>query len=151
MQIITLCCTLAVTLSCLLMLPVQAANTPTPTQTAPDQNALKASAAASLSWLQLLDRGDYGKSWDDAAALMKLTVPKNDWIQILNKMRKPFGSVKSRQVADQRTAKDPQGLPKGDYMVLFYNTEFSSKSGAHELVTLYFDDGKWNVLTYQVD
>lgn len=117
---------------------------------APDKKALEASAAASLTWLGLLDRGDYGKSWDTASAIMKLTLPKDQWITILNKVRKPLGSVRSRTVLDQRTAKDPHGLPKGDYMVMFYKTVFSSKT-ANELVTLYFEEGTWSVLTYQVN
>jgi len=114
------------------------------------QAGLHASAAASLAWLGLVDRGDYGKSWDVASALMKLTVPKDEWMTIMTKVRKPLGSARSREVLDQRTAKDPAGLPKGDYMVMFYKTQFSTKT-ANELVTLYLEDGTWTVLTYQVN
>ena len=40
------------------------------------------------------------------------------------------------------TAIDPSGMPKGDYIVMFYKTVFSHKT-AYELVTLYLEDGQW--------
>jgi hypothetical protein len=112
---------------------------------------LQASAIAAQNWLGLVDKESYGQSWDQASALMKLTIKKGEWETFLNKMRKPLGSVLNRQVLDQRTAKNPHGLPQGDYMVLFYKTDFSRKSSAYELVTLFLEDGEWRVMTYQVD
>lgn len=149
MQKITFYCTIAALISGLLLSPINLSADATVTM--PSEATLQASAAASLSWLGLVDNGNYGKSWDDASTIMKLTVPKDEWITILTKIRKPKGSVRSRQVLDQRVAKDPQGLPKGDYIVMFYKTDFTGKAGAHELVTLFLEDGKWSVLTYQVD
>lgn len=118
---------------------------------ASDNPQLQAAAIAAQSWLKLVDAGNYGDSWDQSSTLMKLTVRKEEWITMMNQIRKPFGSVRNRQVMDERTAKNPHGLPKGDYMVMFYKTDFSGKSGAYELVTLFFEDGQWSVLTYQVD
>lgn len=111
---------------------------------------LEASAKASLAWVALLDKGKYAESWEDSATLMKLTVNKDDWIKVLDKSRKPLGNVVSREVIDQRVANDPQGLPKGEYIVMFYKTTFGHKSMAYELVTLLLEDGKWRVLTYHV-
>lgn len=111
---------------------------------------LLAAANASKAWLAGVDTARYAESWDKLAALSKITVHKDEWIQILDKTRRPLGSVRSREVQDERTAKDPSGMPKGDYIVMFYKTQFSNKTG-YELVTLYFEDGQWRVLTYQVD
>lgn len=113
--------------------------------------SLQASALASLNWLNLIDKGRYGDSWEQASALMKLTIHKDEWEKLMEKTRKSLGSVISRQVLDQRTAKNPHGLPQGAYMVMFYKTEFSHKSSAYELVTLFLEDGEWRVITYQVD
>lgn len=144
---LSVCCALAVAVSSVLLpfsLFADAAK-------GSGNSALEASAKASLDWLSLVDRNKYAESWDQSSALTKLTVNKDEWITILEKTRKPLGSVSSRQVADQRTAKDPSGLPKGDYIVMFYKTAFSHKPAAFELVTLYLEDGQWRVLTYQVD
>jgi hypothetical protein len=112
---------------------------------------LQASAAASLEWLNLVDAGKYAESWDAASPLMKLAMPKNSWEKVMQQTRKPLGAVKKREVLDQRTAQNPHGMPAGDYIVMFYKTAFSQKPEAFELVTLYLQNGKWHVVTYQVE
>lgn len=114
-------------------------------------NELAASAQATLSWLGLEDKGHYSESWDESSVILKMTIPKDEWVQTQNKIRKPLGNVLSRKVLDQRVAKNPHGLPAGDYIVMFYKTSFSGKAEANELVTLYLEDGEWRVLTYQVN
>lgn len=111
---------------------------------------LEASANAAKAWLASVDSNRYADSYDKMSSLSKFTVKKDEWIQIMEKTRRPFGSVTSREVQDQRTAIDPSGMPRGDYIVMFYKTKFSHQTG-YELVTLYREDGKWTVLTYQVD
>ena len=102
-------------------------------------------------WLLLVDNGTYGDSWEIGSATFKLTIPKDRWVTLMEQIRKPLGSVQKREILDQRTAKDPKGLPPGDYMVFFYDTSFSEKGVAHELVTMVKEnDGQWRVLTYQV-
>jgi len=81
-----------------------------------------------------------------------MTIGKEEWIELEQATRKPLGKVISRDVVDERIAKNPKGLPVGNYMVLFYNTSFTNRKDAHELVTLMQEsDGKWRVLTYHVD
>jgi len=112
---------------------------------------LQASAMAAQAWLKFIDQGKYGESWDESATLMKLTIRKEEWVTLMDQTRKPLGSLINRQVLDQRTAENPHGLPKGDYMVMFYKTDFGGKSGAYELVTMFLEDGEWRVMTYQID
>jgi hypothetical protein len=111
---------------------------------------LEASAIATQAWLDKIDKGQYGESWDNGADLLKLTMTKDDWQKLLEKTRKPLGAVKSRQVSDQRVAKNPKGLPAGDYIVMVYKTTFAKKANATELVTLFLQEGEWRVLTYQI-
>jgi hypothetical protein len=120
-------------------------------ETKGESTSLQQSADASKQWLELVDKGRYGESWDKASFLMKSTIQKASWEKLMEQTRKPLGSVKSRQVLDQRTAKNPPGMPKGDYIVMFYKTAFSRKDTAYELLTLYYQEGKWNVVTYQID
>lgn len=110
---------------------------------------LEASAKASQAWLEKIDKGHYGESWDTASDLLKMTVTKEDWQQLMTKTRHSLGAVKSRQIVDQRTAKDPKGLPAGDYIVMVYKTSFANKPESNELVTLILQGGQWRVLTYQ--
>jgi hypothetical protein len=116
-----------------------------------ETDALKESAEASKAWVALIDKEDYKEAWDKGSVTLKLRVNEKSWVAILEASRKPLGKVVERKVADQRTSKDPAGLPAGDYMVMIYNTDFVTKKGVAELVTLVLEtDGKWRGLTYQV-
>lgn len=118
---------------------------------AAEKKDMEASAAAADKWLKLLDRGAYNESWEAASLTFKLKVPQASWLQILDVSRKGLGAATARTIAEQRPAIDPQGLPKGKYMVIFYNTTFPGKPNTNELVTLMqLDDGTWKVLTYLV-
>jgi hypothetical protein len=120
------------------------------TQTQVNPN-LEQSATATQTWLSLIDTGNYGQAWDSSSKLFQQTINKPQWQQLMDSSRKPLGSIRNRTVLDQRTASNPRGLPAGDYMVMFYNTAFANKPSAYELVTLMKEpDGKWRILTYQV-
>lgn len=112
---------------------------------------LKDSADASLAWLNIIDQEKYDEAWEKGALTLKLRLPVKSWTSILDASRKPLGKVVNRKVVDQRTSKNPPGLPAGDYMVMIYSTDFTAKKGATELATLVLEsDGKWRGLTYQV-
>lgn len=120
-----------------------------PNQT--DNPDLAASSSATQAWLGVVDKGDYKGSWNQASKILKATMSADEWTHYLDTVRKPLGTPSGRQVLDQRTAKDPKGLPAGDYMVMLYNTTFANKP-RKELVTLVKEqDGQWRVLTYQIE
>lgn len=110
---------------------------------------LRDSLAAAESWLKIVDSGNYGDSWSAASNTFKFTIKKDEWIKAEDKLRKPLGKLISRKMIEQRPAKNPKGLPAGDYMVIYFKTSYSNRPEANELVTLVkSDDGVWRVLTY---
>lgn len=116
------------------------------------QQNIELGEAETLAWLGMLDKGQYGESWDKGSLMFRNTIKRDEWIKAMDKIRKPLGSVVARTNVDIRTAKDPNGLPAGDYLVFFYKTSFSNKKEAFELLTLVqMSDGHWRVLTYQVN
>lgn len=107
-------------------------------------------ANVAAQWLKLLDDGRYNDSWDYASQIFQFTIKKDEWNKAQQKLRAPFGRLISRQLVQQSPAKDPKGLPKGNYMVLGYQSSFSNRPQVRELVTMVIEsDGKWRVLTYQ--
>lgn len=139
--------------SLLLSLPLNAAD-----QTVQTAGALELEKNVGLgelvtrNWLDMLDKGKYEESWDTGSLMFRNTIKKKEWKRAMNQMRKPLGSALSRSILDIRTAKDPKGLPAGDYLVFFYKTAFANKKEAHELITLVQEkDGQWKVLTYEVN
>jgi hypothetical protein len=133
---------------CYLTPLILSAETETETIINPD---LQTSKEAAEEWLKLLDQKNYDQSWDKGAATLQLLIPKKDWRKLMESIHRPMGEIKSRQIIEQRPAKDPVGLPKGEYMVLVYKSSFSAKPTANELLTMVKEsDGRWKILTYQV-
>jgi hypothetical protein len=110
------------------------------------------SAQVAKDYVDGLDQGQYAQSWSKGDPLFQHIITKEEWTKALTESRKRLGRVISRKLKDQRLAKDPHGLPKGAYMVVEYNTSFQNAPDSGELLTLRRgSDGKWRVLTYQVN
>ncbi len=104
--------------------------------------------AAGEKWLGLLDRGEYGKAWDDCAPLFRQRVTREQWIDSLPSTRAPFGAVKSRKVEVAAYKTSLPGAPDGQYVTVRYRTSFEKKDDTEELVTLAFEDGVWRPTGY---
>lgn len=135
------------------LLAAVAATDVTNTRNPPEMAGWKIEAAqAAQDYVNLLDQGRYGESWDRGSVLFQHTISKKEWNTALTLARKRLGPVRSRTLKDERPAWDPKGLPKGPYMVVEYNTSFQRAPNSGELLTLRRDeDGKWKVLTYKVN
>ncbi len=103
------------------------------------------------SWLELVDKGQYEQSWDEAGAYLKLMVKKEKWEQQISTVRKLFGDFVSRSLKAQQYLKTLPGAPDGEYCVLSFDTVFSEKASAVETVTVVKDEfGHWRVVGYFV-
>ncbi|MEP6995752.1 MAG: DUF4019 domain-containing protein [Acidobacteriota bacterium] len=117
---------------------------PTPTREKPAQEVAE-------RWLPTVDAGQYGESWDAAAALFKQTVNREQWIDALTKRRSPLGQVQSRKLRVAQYVTDMPGAPSGEYVVIEYDTAFSAGGAMIERVTPMKDpDGSWRVSGYFV-
>ena len=107
-----------------------------------------AAQAAGEKWLGLLDRGEYGKAWDDCSALFRQRVTREQWIDSLPSTRAPFGAMKARKVEVAAYKTSLPGAPDGQYVTVRYRTNFEKKENAEELITLAFEDGLWRPTGY---
>jgi len=115
-----------------------------------DQDVVDGITAA-RGWLAIVDNGEYGKGWDEAAGFLKGTVNKTDLEKSFEAVRKPLGAVKSREVNSATYTKAVPGAPDGQYIVIQFKTVFENKDGAVETVTLMLDaDSKWRVSGYYI-
>lgn len=113
----------------------------------------KTTAARSVAdeWLKLVDSGSYDQSWDQAAGVMKTTVAKEQWQQILQENRAPLGALLSRKLTSAEYKEDLPGAPSGQYVVLQYESSFQNKNSAIETATPMLDkDGQWRVSLYVI-
>ena len=110
------------------------------------EDAAEKSAEA---WLDLVDQGRYGESWDEAASLVKRAVKKEDWERSVGGAREPLGAVLSRTVKSRTYTETLPGAPDGQYVVIQYETSFANKRSAVETITPMMDsDGRWRVSGY---
>jgi hypothetical protein len=134
----------------------QGATTSTPTDETDDKGQMPAwmleSARSAKEYVENLDKGNYPQSWTQGDQLFQHTISQQEWTQALNSSRKGLGRMNSRTIRLQRPAWNPKGLPPGPYMVIEYDTAFENSPQSLELLTLRRGtDGKWRVLTYQVN
>jgi len=114
-------------------------------------SAESAAVEAAQRWLKLIDDGDYGKSWDEAAGIFKSAVTKEQWESSVKAVRIPLGKVISREVRSKVYTKRLPGAPDGEYVVIEFNTSFENKKAAVETVTPTLDkDGIWRVSGYYI-
>lgn len=111
----------------------------------------QAAERAAQSWLALVDRGDYGQSWESAAAFFKSKITKADWESALKQVRAPLGAAGTRRLLGSMLQTDLPGAPPGQYVVIQYKTEFTGKTYMIETITPMLDhDGTWRISGYFV-
>ena len=116
-----------------------------------NEMAEKRAMEVSDTWLKLIDKSQYAKSWETAAELFKNAVGKEQWNQSLNAVRKPLGKVMERTVKSKQYTTSLPGAPDAEYVVIQYETSFENKKSSVETVTPMLDkDGKWRVSGYYI-
>jgi hypothetical protein len=108
-----------------------------------------AALAATEAWLGLLDAGKYEESWQAAAPLFKLNVPKDQWTFAAMGARGPLGKLKERKRHASTWAESLPGAPDGVYVVFEFQSAFAQKAAAVERVTMaQTAPGEWRAAGY---
>ena len=111
--------------------------------------AVEQAVKVAESWLELVDRGEFDKSWQEAAAYFQQAVGRERWQQTLVAVRRPLGEVGSRELLEATFKSSLDGAPDGSYVVIRFKTSFSNKVDALETITPMLDpDGQWRVSGY---
>ena len=117
-----------------------------PSSNSEAENAALKSAKA---WLALVDSEKYEESWDEAAEYFKGAVPKEQWQQSMQSLRKPLGKNISRKLQSKLYLTSLPGAPDGEYVVIKFDSSFENKKNALETVTPMLEkDGKWRISGY---
>jgi hypothetical protein len=137
-------------LKALAALALAAAITALAAQGADDLDTAPAMAAAQ-AWLNLVDAGNYGQSWDDGAALFQAGIAKVPWQIKLDKARAPLGGMITRKLRMATYTHAPPGAPEGEYVVIQFDTTFENLPRSTESVTpMREPDGSWKVAGYSI-
>ena len=116
-----------------------------------EADSVKKAQEVAQKWLQLIDQKKYSKSWEQAANMFKAQVKKNDWKQKVKVVRDKVGEFESRKVKMSKFLTTLPGAPKGEYVVLQFESSFKNHQNAIETITPMKDgDGQWRVSGYYI-
>lgn len=111
----------------------------------------KAAAEVAQQWLKTIDAGNFGESWDGAATIFKEKVTREQWQGAMQQVRVPLGKVNSRKVKVTNYVTALPNVPKGEYVIVQFESSFDGMNHAIETVTPYMDkDGHWRVAGYYI-
>lgn len=110
-----------------------------------------AALAAVEKWLKVVDAGDYAKSYDEAASMLKGAQTQEKWVLAVRGSRRPLGKVVHRKLKSREHATTLPDAPAGEYFVIQFDTAFERKQNSVETITPMLDtDGAWRVSGYHV-
>lgn len=122
-----------------------------PSSAAQRASAVHKGQEAAVAWLDLLDSGQYGASWDQAGVQLQRAVPRPSWEARLRAQRGPLGPVVARRLKWASYTETLPELAIGQSVVLEYETRFENKVSAVETVTPVKDArGRWKVGAYSI-
>lgn len=136
---------------CFILIAVGLASTNIVGQTPEKETPEKAAQKAAESWLDVVDHYAYDKTWEEASPSFKAVVNQDKWVRTLEDLRTRFGKVKDRKVRTARYTKSLPDAPKGEYVVVQFETTFQDNSSVIETVVPMLDpDGRWRVSGYYI-
>jgi hypothetical protein len=113
--------------------------------------AAKEATAAAEQWLKLVDEGKFNSSWLQASTYFRNDTTKADWKRRVSVWRSALGSVVSRKLRTVQYLTTMPGAPDGQYVMIQFDTTFTHKKSAEEIVVPMMDaDGKWRVSEYSI-
>lgn len=124
---------------------------PVPASTSDPALAQKEADArlAAQGWLVLLDRRDWGRSWETTSAVFRGMVPLGAWMDAIPKARDPLGAFVERKIVESTYKTTLAGQPNGEYVTVIFESRFEKGQGIEALTTVLERDGKWRVTGYQ--
>ena len=111
-----------------------------------------AAVSVSNAWLAIVDAGSYTKSFEQTPARIRAggEPAEKSFVSWLKTRRAPLGGVVARKVVRARFTHTMAGAPDGNYEFLDYETTFTHKKSALEIVTLTNESGHWQVSGYHI-
>ena len=107
---------------------------------------------AATRWLEIIDRGDYAKSWEGTSQGFKEEVSEKQWVNVLNQNRKPLGEIKERNFGGENSIRDPQELPPGHYALVIFTTTFEDhNTPLIETIGLIEEEGDWRGYSFVME
>lgn len=104
---------------------------------------------AAQGWLVLLDRRDWGRSWETTSTVFRGMVPLGTWMDAIPKVRDPLGAYAERKIIESAYKTTLAGQRPGEYVTVIFESRFADRPKVIEAVTAVLErDGKWRITGY---
>ena len=109
----------------------------------------EAAEAAAIRFLELVDKGEYDRSYSTASAVLREEVTGKEWSGHLSSLRDPLGPLQRRALDSSEFHESLPDAPAGEYVIFVFDSSFQNSKNASELVALTKgSDGVWRVVGY---
>jgi Protein of unknown function (DUF4019) len=110
----------------------------------------QAAPDAALRWLNLLDTGRYGQSFDELPPRIRISGKRETWVDWMLGRRASLGHARTRSFYRVVHTHKLSVAPDGDYQVIGFKASFDRKKDAAEALVLTKETGKWQVSGYKL-
>ena len=117
-----------------------------------DSTEKKEAALKSVAeWFAFIDKGEYGKSWDEASKDLQENFPRYQWVDYLNSKQKIYGKSTKRNLQKFNYHTSLLGSWNKEYFVFEYESSFTKQNKIIEAVTVTKEiTDEWFVSGYKV-
>lgn len=109
-----------------------------------DAGERAAAIEVATRFLDQLDGGQYGSTWELTGAHMRRLTARPMWAATLSAMRGGTGALKSRKLEGASFARTLPGSPPGHYFVIRFDSRFE-RLAAEEKIVLNLERGQWRI------
>ena len=110
-----------------------------------------AALEATLSWLELIDNGEYEKSWEEAAEYFRQIIELEQWVGALETARAPHGNIISREMTSIDYTTSLPNAPESEYFFIQFESVFENKEKGFETLTpMLQENGEWRISGYYI-
>jgi hypothetical protein len=113
-------------------------------------NASSDVTRVALTWLAMIDAGNYDDSWSHASVLLRQQQMPDRWRARLGRVRDALGVISIRSEAGVSFSKSLPGFPDGSYATVRFQSSFLKQRDVSESVSLRFEDGHWRPVSYSL-
>ncbi len=106
--------------------------------------------SAALSWLKLLDDGDYEEAFEWEAQDFRMARTQKQFVRYMQARRVPFGKTLDRSFIGAANLHKFAGVPEGNYESIIFKTGFEHKAQTAERVILVQQPSGWRVIDYRI-
>lgn len=111
----------------------------------------KQALQAAESWLSLIEKSKFSKSWDACSPFFQENFPKETWTRTMDSTFSILGKVEKRELFQSNFYTELPNAPEGEYVIIQFKTKFKKRDEqVTETIIPKKVGDEWKVVSYFV-